>query len=102
MCARCGWPAADCHCSRTLAPADEPLPATIHATLRIEKRGAGKTVTVLDALPKNAPFLRGLARDLKKACGSGGSAGEGFVEIQGDQRERLRELLAKRDWKVKG
>lgn len=87
------------------APADEdaPLPETIVAKLRIEKKGrGGKTVTVVDGLPANRPFLEALARDLKRACGTGGAVSEGAVELQGDRRERLREILASKGFRVKG
>ncbi|HTD53148.1 MAG TPA: hypothetical protein VK780_09000 [Thermoanaerobaculia bacterium] len=39
---------------------------------------------------------------MKKSCGTGGRAGEEWIELQGDHRERLRELLGKKGWKVKG
>jgi len=101
-CPRCGWPAKDCRCAATLA-ADEPIPDRIVAKLRIEKGGrGGKTVTIVDGLPKNAGFLTALAGELKRACGTGGTATESTVELQGDHRERLRPLLAARGWSVKG
>ena len=102
LCVKCGWPADDCHCSRSLQAPEEPLPPKITAKLRIENRAAGKSVTLIDGLPKNAAFLTDLARELKRACGTGGSAGDGQIELQGDQRERLRGLLAKKRWTVKG
>jgi translation initiation factor 1 len=102
LCPRCGWPVDDCHCSASLGAPEEPVPAKISARLRLENRASGKSVTVVDGLPKNAPFLEALARELKKACGSGGRPGEGSIELQGDQRERLRELLSRKGWAVKG
>lgn len=102
LCPKCGWPEADCHCSSNLASAAEPVPAKIRVNLSIEKRGSGKVVTMIDGLPANREFLDALARELKKSCGTGGRIGETFVEIQGDHRERLRELLAKKGWTVKG
>ena len=79
------------------------MPDCIVAKLRLEKSGrGGKTVTVIDGLPRNADFLAALAGELKRACGTGGTAGESSVEIQGDHRPRLRELLARRGWTVKG
>ena len=73
------------------------------AKLRIEKSGRkGKTVTVVDGLPRNEAFLKKLAKELKAACGSGGSAHESHVEIQGDHRDRLRDVLSKKGWQVKG
>ncbi len=80
-----------------------PRPETIVAKLRIEKKGrGGKTVTVVDGLPANRPFLEILARDLKRACGTGGAVADGAVELQGDRRERLREILASKGFRVKG
>lgn len=79
------------------------MPAKIVAKLRIEKSGrGGKTVTVVDGLPRNREFLKALAGELKKALGTGGATGDTTVEIQGDRREELRGLLAKKGWTVKG
>lgn len=73
------------------------------AKLRIEKKGrGGKSVTVVDGLPRNDAFLRELCSELKRACGAGGSVGDGAVEIQGDLRARVRELLAAKGYTVKG
>ena len=79
------------------------MPASVVARLRIEKAGrGGKTVTVVDGLPRNPPFLKALAAELKRACGTGGTGGETSVEIQGDHRDTLRALLARKGWTVKG
>jgi len=102
LCGTCGWPEVDCRCSSKLPRKPEPVPERIQVNLSVEKRGSGKIVTVIDGLPGNAEFLAGLARELKKSCGTGGRAGNDFVEIQGDHRERLRELLARRGWRVRG
>ena len=90
----------DCRCSKA---AEEPVPARIACVLRLERKGrGGKTVTVVAGLPRNAAFLASLASELKRACGTGGTAQEDAVEIQGDQRERLRPLLAAKGWAVRG
>ena len=102
VCPKCGWPASDCRCAATLAKGVEPVPDKPVAKLRLENRASGKHVTVVDGLPDNREYLEALARELKRACGTGGAAGEGTVELQGDQRERLRELLAKKGMQVKG
>lgn len=100
QCRKCGWPTNACKCSATF---DEAVPAKVVAKLRMEKSGrGGKTVTVVDGLPRNRAFLKALAGDLKKACGTGGKAGESTVEIQGDKRETIRGLLQARGWTVKG
>ena len=79
------------------------MPARLTCVLRLEKKGrGGKSVTVVASLPRNTAFLAGLAAELKRACGTGGTATDGAVEIQGEQRERLRPLLAAKGWIVKG
>ena len=84
----------DCRCSKKL---DQPVPAKVTAKLRLEKAGrGGKSVTVVDALPDNGPFLEELAKALKKACAVGGTVRPGAIELAGDVRERVRPLLAGR------
>jgi translation initiation factor 1 len=101
VCPGCGWPAADCKCSSQRA--DAPVPAKIVAKLRMEKKGrGGKTVTVVYGLPQNAAFLDGLSKELKRACGVGGTATDDGVELQGDLRERVRAALEKKGYTVKG
>ena len=102
ICPTCGWPSDDCRCSKNNTKPDEAVPEKPTAKLRLEHRASGKHVTVLDGLPDNRGFLDGLCRDLKKACGTGGATGAGSIELQGDQRERLRELLGKKGMRVKG
>ena len=99
-CPRCGWPRDSCRCAANL---EQPVPDRIVARLRIEKSGRkGKTVTVVEGLPRNTEFLKSLAKDLKRSCGTGGTATEDRVELQGDHRETLRDLLRDRGWTVKG
>ena len=100
LCPTCGWPKVDCRCSKGF---DEAVPEKVIAKLRIEKSGrGGKTVTVIDGLPRNEAFLAALASELKKALGTGGAARESSVEIQGDRREAIRPRLAAKGWIVKG
>jgi translation initiation factor 1 len=100
VCPKCGWPADDCRCSKA---EEEKVPAKIVCVLRLEKKGrAGKTVTVVAGLPRNAAFLAALASELRRACGTGGTATDETVEVQGDHRERLRVVLAAKGWTVRG
>ena len=102
VCPTCGWPQRDCKCSSQFKR-DEPLPSRVVAKLRMEKKGrGGKTVTVVYDLPNNQAFLKELAGELKRACGTGGAVIERGVEIQGDLRDRVREVLLKKGWSVKG
>jgi translation initiation factor 1 len=102
LCKKCGWPARDCKCS-SRSNRDDPVPPRIVAKLRMEKAGrGGKTVTVVYDLPRNEAFLKELASELKRACGTGGAVVENTIEIQGDLRDRVRALLANKGWAVKG
>jgi translation initiation factor 1 len=102
VCPRCGWPEANCQCS-SQSVASEPLPSRIVAKLRMEKKGrGGKMVTVIDGLPRNDAFLKALAQELKRTCGTGGTVTEGGIELHGDLRDRLRDVLAQKGFTVKG
>jgi translation initiation factor 1 len=100
-CPGCAWPQRNCQCATRAGEAD--VPSRIVAKLRVEKNGrGGKTVTVVYGLPQNTEFLKELSQDLKRVCGTGGTATEDGVELQGDLRERVRGELAKRNYIVKG
>jgi translation initiation factor 1 len=101
-CPGCGWPQRDCRCSSRRA-AQETVPDRVVAKLRTEKKGrGGKTVTVVYGLPRNAELLRELSQELKRACGAGGTVIDDGVEIQGELRDRVRDVLIKRGYVVKG
>lgn len=77
------------------------------AVFRLEKNGrGGKTVTVLDQLPRNTPFVKELCKELKSKCGTGGTfeinSEAGVIEIQGDKRDAMKAILEKRGIKYKG
>lgn len=100
ICAVCGRPVAECRC---VEGEQEAVPERIVARLRLETAGRhGKQVTVITGLPRNRELLRDLATELKRACGSGGTATADGVELQGDRRERVRTVLAGKGWVVKG
>ena len=69
----------------------------------MEQKGrGGKSVTVVYDLPRNAAFLKDLCQELKRACGTGGAVVEDTIEVQGDLRDRVREILQRRGMIVKG
>ena len=101
ICPGCGWPARDCKCSQRTSA--ESVPARIVAKLRMEKKGrSGKAVTVVAGLPHNAAFLKELCQELKRACGTGGAVVDDTIEVQGDLRDRVRDILQRRGMVVKG
>ena len=100
VCVTCGWPEKECKCS---SKQEEKVPAKVAVKLRLEKKGrGGKLVTVLDGLPRNSEFLESLGKELKKLLGTGGTAGETLIELQGDHRVTLRRILSDRNFLVKG
>src|SRR5690625_7580199 len=61
--------------------------------LRRETKGRkGKGVTLIDGIPESPETLKALAKELKQLCGTGGAGKVGVIEIQGDQRGRLRHV----------
>lgn len=53
----------------------------------------GKAVTTISDVPLDDAGLRQLAGRLKKRCGVGGSAKNGVIELQGDQRDVVVDVL---------
>ena len=102
-CPKCKEVKSECTCT----PEHNPKTYKFIAILRIEKQGrGGKTVTVIDRLPKNEIFLKELTTLLKKKCGTGGTflmdGVEGVIELQGDKRDAVRAHLMKAGIQYKG
>jgi translation initiation factor 1 len=53
----------------------------------------GKGVTTVYDLPLRDAELKALAGKLKKRCGVGGSVKDGIIELQGDHRDVVMEVL---------
>ena len=99
ICPKCGWPVKSCACSKAAAA---PPPAGGPVRVRRETKGRkGKGVTVVTGLPLAGAELAALGKELKKRCGSGGTVKDGAIEIQGDHRDLVVELLNARGYKAK-
>jgi translation initiation factor 1 len=61
----------------------------------------GKPVTTIAGVPLAPDALRELAGELKRRCGSGGTAKDGVIEIQGDHRDVVIAELESRGYTVK-
>ena len=99
-CDRCEKLLEECQCP----PEPPPLlpPETQTAKLSIEKRKAGKLVTVIRNLPAEGNDLPGLLTKLKSSCAAGGTVKDETIELQGNHLERVRGVLGKLGYKTKG
>jgi translation initiation factor 1 len=102
-CPKCHEFMVNCRCQ------PEPVVKSTNwvAIFRLEKNGrGGKTVTVIDGIPKNELFLKELTKELKQKCGTGGTylmdKKDGVIEIQGDKREAIKAIFEKKGYKFKG
>jgi translation initiation factor 1 len=68
---------------------------------RQTKGRKGKGVTVVAGVPLSGTDLAELGKELRRKCGSGGTVKDGNIEIQGDHRDRIVELLGAKGWTVK-
>lgn len=74
----------------TLAPAQQKL----RIKLETKHRG-GKTVTLITGFTGTEEDLEILGKSLKNFCSTGGSAKDGEIIIQGDQRDKILQWLLK-------
>lgn len=101
VCPRCRKPEARCRCREELAAKKVP-PGDGVVRVRREVQGRhGKTVTTISGVPLGADSLRDLAAELKRRCGSGGTAKDGVIEIQGEHVETVMAELVARGYRVK-
>ena len=78
------------------------LPQQQTAYLHRESGGrGGKVVSVVKNLVLTEEDLKTLAKKLKQECGTGGTVKDGVIEIQGEHRQRMAEVLQKLGYKVK-
>ena len=75
---------------------DEPTRPQAGGRVKVRREVAGrrgKAVTTVSGVPLDDAGLRALAGRLKKRCGVGGSAKGGVIELQGDHRDVVLEVL---------
>jgi translation initiation factor 1 len=89
-CPACRQPVAACQC-RATKPG--PVSDGIVRVSRETKGRAGKGVTLVKGLALDEAALQALGRQLKTACGSGGTVKDGIIEVQGDHCDRVMALL---------
>ena len=98
LCPDCGKPAhsGKCESSRAQIIGDGKV------RIRRETKGRkGAGVTVVSGIPLTEKALKELHSQLKKKCGVGGAIKDGVLELQGDQREVVFQVLQGKGWDVK-
>jgi translation initiation factor 1 len=86
MCETCGLPKEICVCEEI---AREQQEIRIYAV----SRRYGKMVTIVDGIDSGDIDVGTLTSQLKAACACGGTLKEGKIELQGDHKEKVRQVL---------
>ncbi|HZZ10648.1 MAG TPA: translation initiation factor Sui1 [Paraburkholderia sp.] len=92
-CPECRQALAECVCKAKAANAAAG-DGVVRVSLQTKGRG-GKSVTLVKGLSLDPLALASLGKQLRSACGSGGTVKDGVIEVQGDHCERLVEALRK-------
>lgn len=98
MCPGCRQSVAQCTCKQ-----NKPLltgDGIVRVSRETKGRG-GKAVTLVKGVLVDEAALEQLGKQLKAACGSGGTVKDGVIEVQGDHVERVMAALQKLGHKVK-
>lgn len=97
ICPDCDQPIDQCLCHAEVVPFGDGI-----VRLKRETKGRkGKGVTLVTGVLLAPSDLKVLAKELKNKCGTGGTVKDGVIEIQGDQRDLLLELLTAKGYTVK-
>ena len=97
MCPDCRQPIASCRCGAPVLPKGDGV---LRVSRETKGRG-GKAVTVVKGAALDAAGLATLGKQLRTACGSGGTVKDGVIEVQGDHVERVIETLKAQGHTVK-
>jgi translation initiation factor 1 len=92
MCPECRRPIAECMCK---AKAAAPTGDGVVRVSRQTKGRGGKSVTLIQGLALDPVALALLGKQLRTACGSGGTVKDGVIEVQGDHCDLVMEELRK-------
>lgn len=80
----------------TLLPGDQLLRVSLD-----KKQRNGKKVTLIENFVGKTEDLKTLEKELKTKCGVGGSSKDGYILVQGDYRQKVKEILNNKGYKVK-
>lgn len=77
----------------TLSPGEQLLRVALDT-----KQRAGKVVTLITGFIGSDADLEALGKQLRNYCGTGGSAKDGIMLVQGDHREKVMQFLQKQGY----
>lgn len=97
MCPDCRQPVAQCGCKQAAVPTGDGV---VRVSRETKGRG-GKAVTLVKGALLDATALADLGKQLKAACGTGGTVKDGVIEVQGDHIERVMQMLTAQGHRVK-
>jgi translation initiation factor 1 len=103
ICPRCNAAKGSCRCApgkQKIQSASPPTDGFIRI-FRETKGRKGAGVTLIKGLSGESDDLKQLAKQLKQLCGCGGAVKGDCIEIQGNQREKIKQWLEAKDYKVK-
>ncbi|MFA9428157.1 translation initiation factor [Natronorubrum sp. A-ect3] len=69
-------------------------------SIRMERRRYDKPVTIVEGFDLSQSELKSTASALKQALGTGGTVDDNRIELQGDHRDRVPDLLRDRGFDV--
>ena len=69
--------------------------------MHLKKLPGNKISTIIKGFIGNEIDLIELSKILKKSCGVGGTVKDDIILLQGNQRNKIKEILFKRGFKVK-
>ena len=98
MCPDCRQPTAACVCKKA---STRPAPSGVIRVSRQTKGRGGKTVTRVEGVPLGDDALAQLGKQLRTACGSGGTVKDGVIEVQGDHAGKVIEALKQHGYAAK-
>ncbi|MCG8415271.1 MAG: stress response translation initiation inhibitor YciH [Pseudomonadales bacterium] len=97
-CPDCGKTLHKCRCEQ--APGKSSSDGVVRLQLERKGRG-GKQVTVVTGLDFTTENQKQTLKKLKALCGTGGTAKQQSLEIQGDHRNKLKQHLEAQGYRVK-
>jgi len=86
ICTRCGLPKELCVCE-TIAKESQKI------IVQVVKKKFNKISTVVEGIDEKEINLKELAKKLKSKFACGGTAKEGRIELQGDHKQKVKEIL---------